>query len=158
MKGEHSFSGRATTPGSSRYYAIRMASPALRNPLALIFEWQWELQAIYYRCTDPGIALTKLDVLDGLETLKICVAYKLNGEEITTPPAGADLFEQCEPIYIEMPGWQDPTVGAQSIDLLPQAARNYLDKLEELCGVPIHIISTGPDRKETMVLTDPFSV
>jgi adenylosuccinate synthase len=105
-----------------------------------------------------GLCITKLDVLDGLKALKICVAYKLNGEEITTPPTGADLFEQCEPVYIEMPGWQDPTVGAQSIDVLPQAARNYLDKLEELCGVPIHIISTGPDRKETMVLTDPFSV
>ncbi len=60
MKGKHAFSGRATAPGSGRYYAIRMAPPALRNPLALIFEWQWELQAIYYRCTDPGIALTKL--------------------------------------------------------------------------------------------------
>ncbi len=60
MGSEYHFSGRATSPGSSRYYSVRMALPALRNPLALIYEWQWELQAIYYRCSDPGVALTKL--------------------------------------------------------------------------------------------------
>ena len=104
-----------------------------------------------------GLCITKLDVLDGLETLKICVAYRFNGNEVTVPPAGADLFEQCEPVYIEMPGWSESTVGAQSIDQLPQNARDYLNKIEEICGVPIHIVSTGPDRNETIVLTDPFN-
>ena len=100
--------------------------------------------------------IAPLDVLDGMKTLKICVAYKLNGKEVTTPPAGADLFEQCEPVYIEMPGWSESTVGATSIDVLPQAARDYLDKITELCETPIDIISTGPDREETIVLNHPF--
>ncbi|VAW78638.1 Adenylosuccinate synthetase, partial [hydrothermal vent metagenome] len=97
-----------------------------------------------------GICITKLDVLDGMETVKICVAYKLDGKEITIPPVGADLMEKCEPVLIEMPGWKESTVGTKSMDQLPQAARDYLDKVESLCGVPIDIISTGPDREETL--------
>lgn len=103
-----------------------------------------------------GMCITKLDVLDGLETLKICVAYRFNGEEITVPPVAADLFEQCEPVYIEMPGWSDNTVGAKSVEDLPQAARDYLAKIEELVEAPVDIISTGPDREETIVVRHPF--
>jgi len=103
-----------------------------------------------------GMCVTKLDVLDGMETVKICVAYKLDGKEVMTPPVGADLFEKCDPVLIEMPGWQDSTVGVKSVDNLPQAARDYLVKVEELCGVPVDIISTGPDREETIIKRHPF--
>jgi len=103
-----------------------------------------------------GICITKLDVLDGMETVKICVAYKLDGKEITIPPVGADLMEKCEPVLIEMPGWKESTVGTKSLDQLPQAARDYLNKVESLCGVPIDIISTGPDREETLIKRHPF--
>ena len=103
-----------------------------------------------------GMCITKLDVLDGMDTLKICVAYEFDGKEIDIPPAGADNFERCKPVYIEMPGWAESTVGAKSHDDLPKAAKNYLRKIEELCEAPIDIISTGPDRDETMVLKHPF--
>ena len=103
-----------------------------------------------------GMCITKLDVLDGMETIKICTAYQLDGKQVDTPPVGADRFEQCKPVYIEMPGWSESTVGAKSYDELPENARNYLKKVEELCGVPIDIISTGPDRAETIVLKHPF--
>ena len=103
-----------------------------------------------------GMCITKLDVLDGLDTVKICVAYTLDGREVDTPPVGADRFEQCKPVFIEMPGWTESTVGARSRDELPEAARAYLRKVEELCETPIDIISTGPDREETMVLRHPF--
>jgi adenylosuccinate synthase len=102
------------------------------------------------------MCITKLDVLDGLETLKICTSYRLDGEEVDTPPVGADNFEKCEPVFIEMPGWSESTVGAKSREDLPQAAINYLDKVAELCETPIDIISTGPDREETIVLNHPF--
>ncbi|MEW8321309.1 MAG: adenylosuccinate synthase [Candidatus Thiodiazotropha taylori] len=103
-----------------------------------------------------GICITKLDVLDGLEKIKICVAYKLDGQEVTTPPCGADQFEKCEPVYIEMPGWQESTVGVTDYDQLPQAAREYLSKIESLCDTPIDIVSTGPDRNETIIRRHPF--
>ena len=104
-----------------------------------------------------GMCITKLDVLDGMATLKICVAYQFDGKEIDIPPAGADNFERCVPVYIEMPGWSESTVGATSYDDLPQAAKNYLRKIEELVEAPIDIISTGPDRDETIVLKHPFA-
>jgi len=107
-------------------------------------------------CSVTGICITKLDVLDGMERIKICVSYDLNGTEVDIPPVGADLFEQCKPNYIEMPGWSESTVGTQSYDELPQAAKDYLRKVEELCETPIDIISTGPDRKETLILRHPF--
>ncbi len=103
-----------------------------------------------------GICITKLDVLDGLDTLKIAVAYEFEGKQVTVPPAGADSFEACSAVYIEMPGWQESTVGVQSYEDLPVAAVAYLRKIEELSGVPIDIISTGPDRAETVVLKHPF--
>ena len=104
-----------------------------------------------------GLCITKLDVLDGLETLKIAVAYKFKGKEIIDPPAGADNYEACEPVYIEMPGWQESTYGLQSYDDLPATAKAYLEKINALSGVPIDIVSTGPDRAETIVLRHPFS-
>lgn len=104
-----------------------------------------------------GMCITKLDVMDGLDSVKICVAYKLNGKEVQVPPVGADRFEQCEPVFLEMPGWQESTIGAKTLDDLPMAARAYLKKVEELCDTPIDIISTGPDRAETMILRHPFS-
>jgi len=104
-----------------------------------------------------GLCITKLDVLDELETIKIAVAYNLNGVRVTTPPVGSDRFAECEPEFIEMPGWQQSTVGVTTYDGLPQAARNYLKKIEQLTGVPIHIISTGPDRVETIVVQHPFA-
>jgi len=103
-----------------------------------------------------GICITKLDVLDGMKSIKIAVAYELNGEQVTLPPAGADNFAKCNPVYIEMPGWSESTVGAKAFSDLPQAAQNYLKKIEELSELPIHIISTGPERDETMVLVHPF--
>jgi adenylosuccinate synthase len=103
-----------------------------------------------------GLCITKLDVLDGLDKVKICVAYRLDGIEVDTPPVGADLFDKCEPIYIELPGWSESTAGVRSFEDLPRNARTYLKKVEEVTGTPIDIISTGPDRDETMVLRHPF--
>jgi adenylosuccinate synthase len=104
-----------------------------------------------------GMCITKLDVLDGLKTLKICVSYQLNGESIDVPPVGADLIEQCTPEYIELPGWSESTVGAKSLEDLPAAAQAYLKKVEELCETPVAIISTGPDRAETIIQTNPYA-
>ncbi len=103
-----------------------------------------------------GLCITKLDVLDGLDIIKIATTYKLKGKQIDAPPAGADLFEQCEPVYIEMPGWKESTAGVKSVSDLPQAARDYLDRIEALCETPIAIISTGPDRQETIIEQHPF--
>jgi len=107
-----------------------------------------------------GMCITKLDVLDGLETLKICTAYRFDDEDdkkqITTPPVGADLYEKCIPVYEEMPGWSESTVGAVSYDALPANAKAYLKRIEELTNTPIDIISTGPDRDETIILKHPF--
>jgi adenylosuccinate synthase len=103
-----------------------------------------------------GMCITKLDVLDGLETLKICVSYKFNGGSVENPPVGADLIEQCEPEYIELPGWSESTVGAKRFSDLPANAQSYLRRIEELCETPIAIISTGPDRDETIILQNPY--
>ena len=103
-----------------------------------------------------GLCITKLDVLDGLETIRLAVAYRYRGDEIDIPPAGADNFAACEPVYIDMPGWQQSTVGVRAWGELPDAAIAYLRKIEEYCGVPIDIVSTGPDRNETIMLRHPF--
>jgi len=103
-----------------------------------------------------GLCITKLDVLDGLERLAICTGYQYQGQSIDTVPNGAESYAHCAPILEEMPGWQDSTAGVKSYDELPANARNYLNRLEELVGVPVHIISTGPDRNETIVLKHPF--
>ncbi len=105
-----------------------------------------------------GITLTKLDVLDGLETLRIATGYERNGERLDVPPIGAEAYESCTPLYIDMPGWDGTTVGLRSYDALPENARAYIDKIQELVGVPIDLISTGPDRDDTIVLRDPYSL
>jgi adenylosuccinate synthase len=105
-----------------------------------------------------GICITKLDVLDGLETIKVCTSYLLDGQEITAPPVGAEALARCEPGYIELAGWSEPTVGATSLDALPANARAYLETIERLSGLPIDLISTGPDRVETLVRRHPFDV
>jgi len=104
-----------------------------------------------------GLCITKLDVLDGMETLRICTAYELDGEELDAPPVGADALARCTPRFIEMPGWSQSTVGAGSLAALPRAARDYLERIEELGGVPIDIVSTGPDRNQTLVVRQPFN-
>jgi adenylosuccinate synthase len=104
-----------------------------------------------------GICLTKLDVLDGLEKIGICVAYRLNGEVTYTAPLGADQYEQCEAIVEEMPGWSGHTAGITDYDALPDNAKAYIRRLEELVGVKVTIISTGPDRDETIILEHPFA-
>jgi adenylosuccinate synthase len=105
-----------------------------------------------------GICITKLDVLDGFETIKICTSYMLDGEEVTTPPVGADAMARCEPRYVEVPGWSGSTVGATTFDALPAQARDYLETIERLSGLPIDLVSTGPDRVETLVRRHPFDV
>ncbi len=105
-----------------------------------------------------GICITKLDVLDGMETIKICTRYRMDGQELDVPPVGADAFERCEPSYIECPGWTESTVGAGSMEELPVNARRYLETIEELSGLPIDLISTGPDRLETLIRRHPFDV
>ncbi len=103
-----------------------------------------------------GMCLTKLDVLDGLTTLKLCTGYKLDGRIVDIFPVGAEDAARCEPIYEEMPGWTESTVGAKTLEALPATARAYVARIEELVGVPIDMVSTGPDREETIVLRHPF--
>ncbi|AXH63740.1 adenylosuccinate synthase [Providencia huaxiensis] len=104
-----------------------------------------------------GFCMTKLDVLDGLEEVKICVGYRRpDGKVLETTPLAADEWDGLEPVYESMPGWKETTFGVKQRELLPQAALDYIKRVEELTGIPVDIISTGPDRSETMVLRDPF--
>ncbi|WP_293266860.1 adenylosuccinate synthase [Neptunomonas sp.] len=105
-----------------------------------------------------GICLTKLDVLDGLEVIKVCVGYRDSEGNLVETLTGSEDYDAVEPIYEELQGWTDSTVGAQTLAELPAAAKNYIARLEELLGTPVDIISTGPDRIETIVLRDPFAV
>ena len=103
-----------------------------------------------------GLCLTKLDVLDGLKTIKICTGYKnAEGESITTP-VDTEEYETLEPVYETVPGWTESTFGAKTLEELPENARAYIKRLEEVTGSPIDIVSTGPDRVETMILRQPF--
>jgi adenylosuccinate synthase len=103
-----------------------------------------------------GLCLTKLDVLDGLETIRICVGYTDADGKPVPNPVDSDDYEGLVPRYEEVPGWSESTLGAKSLQELPQAARDYIRKIEEVVGAPIDIISTGPDRVETIVLRHPF--
>ena len=103
-----------------------------------------------------GTCITKLDVLDGLESIRICTGYRIDGDVRETPPAGAEAFALCEPIYEEHPGWRSSTVGIKNYDELPDNARAYLKRIEEITATPIDIVSTGPDRTETIILKHPF--
>ncbi|MCI0516589.1 MAG: adenylosuccinate synthase [Woeseiaceae bacterium] len=103
-----------------------------------------------------GLCMTKLDVLDGLETIKICVGYEIDGQPIGGLPVIVDRFADCRPIYEEMPGWSESTVGITRFDELPRNALDYLARIEELVAVPLDIISTGPDREQTIIRRNPF--
>ncbi len=103
-----------------------------------------------------GIAFTKLDVLDGFETLKICVAYDLDGKRLDYLPTAADQQARCTPIYEEMPGWSESTEGARSWAELPAAAIKYVRRVEELIDCPVAMLSTSPEREDTILVTDPF--
>jgi adenylosuccinate synthase len=103
-----------------------------------------------------GLCVTKLDVLDGLDTLRLCVGYRCDGVERLTPPVGAEAFADCEPIYTDMPGWQESTLGITDYDALPANARAYLKRIEEITETPVDIVSTGPDRAQTIILRHPF--
>jgi adenylosuccinate synthase len=103
-----------------------------------------------------GICFTKLDVLDGLDTVRVAVGYKVKGELRDILPVGAEALAICEPVYEEYPGWKESTLGMKSFAQLPKNAQTYLQRLEQLVGAPIAIISTGPDRVETIVQQHPF--
>jgi adenylosuccinate synthase len=103
-----------------------------------------------------GICITKLDVLDGLETVKIAIAYDCQGKQIKTAPTVADQYARCQPIYMELPGWQESTAGIRRYEDLPANARAYLEQLETLIETPIDIISTGADRKDTIIKRHPY--
>lgn len=106
-----------------------------------------------------GFCLTKLDVLDGLKEIKLCIGYELpNGDITNIAPASADDMSEVKPVYETMPGWSESTFGLKSFEALPQAAKNYIKRIEELTETPIDIISTGPDRSETMILRDPYAI
>ena len=104
-----------------------------------------------------GLCLTKLDVLDGLETVKVCVDYKNPAGESISAPFDCEDYDQITPVYEELPGWTESTIGVKSLDELPANARAYIERLEALLNVPIDIVSTGPDRVETIVLRHPFA-
>jgi adenylosuccinate synthase len=103
-----------------------------------------------------GLCLTKLDVLDGLEKIGICTGYHYQGDEIDTVPIGADNYGLCQPIIEELPGWVESTAGITAYEELPVNARAYINRIEALVGVSVDILSTGPDRGETIILRHPF--
>ena len=103
-----------------------------------------------------GLCVTKLDVLDGVEEVKLCTGYELDGKLCDILPAGAEETARCVPVYETLPGWKESTVGVKTLEALPAAARAYLKRIEEVCAVPVDMISTGPDRDQTIVLRHPF--
>ena len=103
-----------------------------------------------------GLCITKLDVLDGMDEIKVCTSYRLDGREVDLIPTGAEAVARCQPVYETMPGWKESTVGAKSFAALPANARAYLTRIEALTGVPIAMVSTGPDRDETILVHHPF--
>jgi adenylosuccinate synthase len=103
-----------------------------------------------------GLCITKLDVLDGLSELKLCTGYQLRGQYTDILPMGADDIADCQPVYETMAGWTDSTVGITDYNRLPVQAQAYLRRIEEVTGVPIHMISTSPDRDHTILIRDPF--
>ncbi len=103
-----------------------------------------------------GLCITKLDVLDGLDTIRICVGYEAHGKRLDMPPIGAEALQACTPIYEDYPGWKESTVGVRAYADLPENARAYLKRIEEVAEVPVDIISTGPDRADTIILKHPL--
>jgi adenylosuccinate synthase len=103
-----------------------------------------------------GLCVTKLDVLDGLDVIRVCTAYRHEGKLRTTPPSGADALAKCEPVYDEVPGWKESTLGVRQFDKLPVNAQKYLKKIEEFTEARIDLISTGAERDDTIILRHPF--
>lgn len=103
-----------------------------------------------------GLCITKLDVLDGMETVRVCIAYEYKDSRRSTPPSGAEAMAQCRPIYEDLPGWTESTLGIKRNEALPANARRYLTRIEELTGARIDLISTGAERDETIILRHPF--
>ncbi len=103
-----------------------------------------------------GLCITKLDVLDGIKTIELCTGYELDGQIVDILPIGADDIARCKPVYQSMDGWSDSTVGVTQLEKLPVNARLYLQRIEQLCGVPIDLVSTSPDRDHTIMLRHPF--
>ena len=103
-----------------------------------------------------GLAITKLDVLDGLESIKVCIAYEYRGKRRELAPLDADGWAECKPVYLEFPGWEESTAGIRDWNKLPPAARAYLRAVEELSGCKLALVATGADRDDTIVLDDPF--
>jgi len=103
-----------------------------------------------------GLCVTKLDVMDGMEEVRICVGYRINGEYSDILPVGAESLVGCEPVYENMPGWKESTVGIREYAKLPAGARAYLERIAEICEVPVDMVSTGPGRDETIVLRHPY--
>ena len=103
-----------------------------------------------------GYCVTKLDVLDGVETIKVGVAYRLDGQILDEPPQNPEAWDKLEVVYESFPGWQDSTRSVTRFEDLPQNAKDYLKAMESLCGAPVHMVSTGPDRKENIVLQHPL--
>ena len=103
-----------------------------------------------------GLCITKLDVLDGFDTVRICTGYRCDGEVRDTSPGGAEALGRCEPLYEDLPGWQESTLGVREFNRLPPNARQYLRRIEELVGAPVDIISTGAEREDTIILRHPF--
>jgi adenylosuccinate synthase len=103
-----------------------------------------------------GLCITKLDVLDGLPTVRLCTGYRYEGSQVDILPFGADAVARCEPVYQDFPGWSGSTFGVRAWADLPVEARSYLTALSELAGVPLDLVSTGPERDQTIVLRHPF--
>jgi adenylosuccinate synthase len=104
-----------------------------------------------------GLAITKLDVLDGMPTIKVCIAYEYRGKQRSFAPLDAAGWDECKPVYLEFPGWSEPTQGIREFHKLPPAARAYLRAVEELAECPIALVATGADRDDTIILRDPFA-
>ena len=102
------------------------------------------------------LAITRLDILDGLDTIKICTGYKYDGKVLEEYPASLDVLEKAEPIYEELPGWKTKISDCKSYDELPEAARYYVERISQLVDVPLGIVSVGPNRDQTIVLRDIF--
>ena len=105
-----------------------------------------------------GLCMTKLDVLDGLDEVKLCVGYKIDGKDVDILPRGAADVARCEPVYETFAGWKESTVGIKTWEALPANAQAYLTRVQEVAGVPVDMVSTGPDRDETILLRHPFKV
>ncbi|MCH6572304.1 MAG: adenylosuccinate synthase [Proteobacteria bacterium] len=103
-----------------------------------------------------GLCVTKLDVLDGLDSVRVCAGYEIDGQQVTSPPCSAEELERCKPVYKELPGWQESTAGVTEYSELPDNARNYLEFIQETVSAPVDIVSTGPERDQTIILRHPF--